>query len=68
MSGLTIGDCRILHPIELPLIPKPIGDGKWHNYRVMMKARAHHNYNRSGARVDVDLNSGLNELLQMCPV
>ena len=31
---------RILHPIELPLIPKPIGDRKWYNNGFMVRVGA----------------------------
>ena len=30
----------ILHTIELPLIPKPTGDGKWHNNGFVVRAMA----------------------------
>ena len=32
--------CRILHPIEVSLIPKQIGDKKWHNNSFMVRVRA----------------------------
>jgi len=32
--------CRILHPIEVPLIQKPIGDKKRHNNNFIVRVRA----------------------------
>ena len=32
--------CRILHPIEVPFISKPIGDKKRYNNSLMVRARA----------------------------
>ena len=37
---MRVMNCRILHPIEVPLIPKPIGDKKRHNNSFMVRARA----------------------------
>ena len=39
-APLLLRVCRILHPIELPLIPKSISDGKRHNNNFMVRARA----------------------------